>query len=247
LAEPPIGACDETATAVRAAHGDELALDRAISGTSNVRLAGIEIPELPQVPAARASLQSPDATTSLAELVEGRALCLMLFDRRRDRYGRLLAQVYRDDGLWIQGELLRRGLARVQVTPDTRPLAFELLRIERQAREAGEGLWRYARYRVRSPSEAGRFLGSFQVVEGKVLDATRRQDRWYLNFGEDWRSDFTVTIPAQALPDFTSIGLQPFALKGRVIRVRGWVESLNGPMIEAIVPEQIEIVDGPAK
>lgn len=202
-------------------------------------------PEGPQPSSARSWSKPPDAEAVLEVLIDGRALCLKLSDHPRDRYGRLLAQVYRDDGLWVQGELLRRGVARVHITPETRPLAFELLKIEQQARQTGEGIWRYARFRVRSPNEVGRFVGSFQLVEGRVLDAARRQDRWYVNFGEDWRSDFTVIIPVQALPDFTTAGLQPFGLRGRLIRVRGWVESLNGPMIEAVVPEQIEIVDPP--
>jgi hypothetical protein len=99
---------------------------------------------------------------------------------------------------------------------------------------------------VRSAADAGRAVGSFQLIEGRVVEAARRADRWYLNFGEDWRSDFTVIIPAQALHDFAAAKVDPYALRGRVIRVRGWVESFNGPMIEAVIPEQIEIIDEPA-
>ena len=121
-----------------------------------------------------------------------------------------------------------------------------IVAIENQARAAGAGLWRNPRFRVRSADEAGRALGSFQLIEGRVLAAARRGDRWYLNFGEDWRSDFTVVIPARALPDFAAAKIDPWALKGRVIRVRGWVESFNGPMIEAVIPEQIELIEEPA-
>ena len=232
--------CGEPATIVRASSGGELVLDHAIEGTTTVRLAGIDLPELGTRPAVGGS------EAALSRLIERHAACLDLFESRRDRYGRLLAQVYRDDGLWIQGELLRRGLARVHVTADTRPLASDMLAIENQARAAGAGLWRNPRFRVRSADEAGRALGSFQLIEGRVLDAARRGDRWYLNFGEDWRSDFTVVIPARALPDFAAAKIDPWALKGRVIRVRGWVESFNGPMIEAVIPEQIELIEEPA-
>jgi hypothetical protein len=120
-----------------------------------------------------------------------------------------------------------------------------MLTIENRARRAGEGLWRDPRFLVRSAAEDMRALGSFQLVEGRVVEAARRADRWYLNFGEDWRTDFTVVVPARALSDFAAAKLD-YALKGRVIRVRGWVESFNGPMIEAVIPEQIEIIDEPA-
>jgi endonuclease YncB( thermonuclease family) len=236
--------CKDPATVVRAGAAGELVLDHPVEGTAIVRLAGIDPPEL--APPSDAARSTDGAEAALSRLIVGRAACLELFDRRRDRYGRLLAQVYRDDGLWIQGELLRRGLARVHVTADTRPLASDMLAIENRARRTGEGLWRDPRFRVRSAADAGRALGSFQLVEGRVVEAARRADRWYLNFGEDWRSDFTVIIPAQALPDFAAAKLDPYALRGRVIRVRGWVERFNGPMIEAVIPEQIEIIDEPA-
>lgn len=56
-----------------------------------------------------------------------------------------------------------------------------------------------------------------QLVEGRVVDAERRGDWWYLNFGQDWRRDFTVTIGKQALPAFAATGTEPYALKGRTI------------------------------
>ena len=96
---------------------------------------------------------------------------------------------------------------------------------------------------MRSVGEIGRDLGSFQLVEGRVLDAERRGDRWYLNFGDDWRSDFTVTIPAQRAAGLRRRQTRSVRAEGPVIRVRGWVESLNGPMIEAVIPEQIEVLD----
>jgi endonuclease YncB( thermonuclease family) len=233
--------CKEPATIVRASSAGELVLDHPVEGTTTVRLAGIDPAELAPPSDTRRSIDGAEA--ALSQLIEGRVACLALFEPRRDRYGRLLAQVYRDDGLWIQGELLRRGFARVHVTADTRPLASEMLAIENQARRAGEGLWRDPRFRVRSAAGAGRALGSFQLIEGRVVEAARRADRWYLNFGEDWRSDFTVIIPAHALHDFAAAKVDPYALRARVIRVRGWVESFNGPMIEAVIPEQIEIID----
>jgi micrococcal nuclease len=41
---------------------------------------------------------------------------------------------------------------------------------------------------------------------------------------------------------FAKEGIDVAAYQGRRIRVRGWVESWNGPMIEITHPEQIEEV-----
>ncbi len=233
--------CPWPVTILRASNADEAILEVPIDGTNIVRLAGIDHPE--PTDTARSTSPRNEAEAALSQLVEGRAACLTLAEGRQDRYGRLLAQVHRDDGLWIQGELLRLGLARVHVTADTRALASEMLEIEDETRRARRGLWSQYWLRVRSVGEIGRDLGSFQLVEGRVLDAERRGDRWYLNFGDDWRSDFTVTIPASVLPDFAAAKLDLYSLKSRVIRIRGWVEDLNGPMIEALIPEQIEVLD----
>ena len=71
--------------------------------------------------------------------------------------------------------------------------------------------------------------------------------RVYLNFGPDWRTDFTVTLQAKARRLFRKAGLEPLSLEGREIRVRGWLKKFNGPMIEATHPEQIEVLNQEAR
>ena len=57
------------------------------------------------------------------------------FDRdREDRYGRLLAYVYRSrDELFVNAELVRIGLARSLTVPPNTTFAPEFRRLERQA------------------------------------------------------------------------------------------------------------------
>jgi hypothetical protein len=71
----------------------------------------------------------------------------------------------------------------------------------------------------------------------------RAQGRLYLNFGPDWRTDFTLAVPREAKALFKRSALDPAALAGRMIRVRGWIRVQNGPLIEAATPEQIELLD----
>jgi len=76
-----------------------------------------------------------------------------------------------------------------------------------------------------------------------VLDAATVKGRTYLNFGADWREDFTVSIDKRAMKLFKKSGFDLLALKNKRIRVRGWLKKFNGPMIEASHPEQIEVLD----
>ena len=76
-----------------------------------------------------------------------------------------------------------------------------------------------------------------------VVDAARVRGRIYLNFGTNWRDDYTVSVAPSNARTFIEAGLGPEALAGRRIRVRGWIYERNGPMIDATHPEQIELVE----
>ena len=210
-----------------------------------VRLAGVEAAGLPLGDAASPDAQlATDARQALAALVQGRRVGLAPGGARRDRHGRLRAHLVRtDDGAWIQGALLARGLARVHSLVDDRLAVDEMLAIERRARAARLGIWSQPRYRVRAASDAGAGLRSFQLVEGRVRAAAMVRGRGYLNFGSDWREDFTVSIGPRDRRRFEEAGIAVEDYEGRLVRVRGWVESFNGPMIEATHPEQIEVLE----
>ena len=231
---------DTTAKATEIVDGDTLFVD---NGTQ-IRLVGIQAPKLPL---GRKSFKSwplaEDAKNELAELSKGRMLTLSYGGARRDRYGRALAHLHDETGVWIQGELLRRGLARVYSFRDNRNCIGEMLALEREARQARRGIWRLGYYAIRSLDEASRHVGSFQLVEGRVREVATVKKRTYLNFGENWRTDFTISISPRDRRQFLKAGIDPASFRGRRIRVRGWLKSYNGPMIEVTHPEQIETLD----
>ncbi len=106
-----------------------------------VRYIGVDTPETKH-PRIGVEPFGPEASALNRALLEGRRVELR-FDRRlRDRYGRLLAYVYREsDGLFVNAELVRRGLAEaMRVPPNVRYAArFEVL--EQEARAARRGMW----------------------------------------------------------------------------------------------------------
>ncbi|MDD9906719.1 MAG: thermonuclease family protein [Rhodospirillaceae bacterium] len=208
-----------------------------------VRLVGIQAPKLPL---GRRNFKTwplaDEAKSALLALSLYKTVTLSYGGRRVDRYDRQLAHLHDETGSWIQGEILRRGMARVYSFRDNRAQVAEMLAIEREARQAKRGIWRHAFYQVRHADNAQRHIGSFQLVEGTVRAVAVRRKYTYLNFGANWRDDFTIAIPAKAHRMFKESGLDPESLQGRNVRVRGWIKSRNGPMIDASHPEQIEIL-----
>jgi endonuclease YncB( thermonuclease family) len=210
-----------------------------------VRLVGIQAPKLPLGrPNFPTWPLAPEAGAALAALAQGRRLTPWFGGARGDRHGRVLAHLVREDGLWLQGEMLARGMARVYTFEDNRAVAAAMYALERQARAGRLGIWAHPFYRVLADGEADRHIGTFQLVEGRVLEAALVRGQGYLNFGADWRTDFTVAVPKRALATFrAAFGRKLEGLQGKRIRVRGWLRRFNGPMIEATHPEQIEVLD----
>ena len=142
-----------------------------------------------------------------------------------------------------EGAMISAGMARVYTWPDNRSCAAELLARERDARAAKRGIWALPFYRVRTPAELGDDeIDKFEIVEGQVTSAAEVRGRVFLNFGRDFRTDFTVTIAPDDMKSFRAISLDPRTLTNKNIRVRGWVALLNGPEIGVTHPEQLEIL-----
>jgi micrococcal nuclease len=233
---------EESARVATTADGDTVIL----ADERRVRLAGIDAPRAPLGMASDAIWRQAEAAkAALAELVQGRIVTLRYGGAASDRYGRVLAQLYREDGLWLEGEMLRRGLARVHSYVDNRALVAEMLAVEDEARRARRGLWRDPFYAVRRPEETGRFVESFQLVEGTIVDVAKVKGQIFLNFASDWHSAFTAHLPRGALPLFREARLDPLSLKGATVRLRGWVRFDGRPMIDVTHPEQIELLRRP--
>ena len=76
-------------------------------------------------------------------LLEGRKVRLEFDIERRDKYGRLLAYVYRvDDGLFVNEDIIRNGYAYPMTIPPNIRHAEKFRQAFRDARKDGAGLWR---------------------------------------------------------------------------------------------------------
>ena len=223
--------------------------DTVILGDGRVlRLSGIQAPRIVQSRArAHTWPLAAEARAALAQLVQGRTVTLYVPGARQDRHDRLLAQLVRDDGLWLQGEMLGRGWVRAYAAPDLKDLGAEMYGLEQAARAARRGIWDNRFYAIRDQNGLGHDLDSFQLVEGRVLSVSFGKGQIYLNFGQNWRTDFSVRVPRHGVRSFRQVHGDPHLLQGRLVRVRGWLYRHSGPEIEIAFPEQVEVLEDPAK
>ena len=209
-----------------------------LDASREVRLTAIEV-AAPRDDAARLTLDG----------LIGVPVVLRNLAPNTDRYGRSQAHIFAPgDGSerWVQSELIARGEARVAARVGDRACAAELLSRERAARDAKLGLWAepyYAVKRAEDPAAIAAERGRFAIIEGKVLSVRESGATIYVNFGRRWSQDFTVTLLKRNERSFAAAGLEPRRLEGRRVRVRGFVEERGGPWIEALRPEQFEIVE----
>jgi endonuclease YncB( thermonuclease family) len=213
-----------------------------------VRLAAVEtvMPVPGDEDEARVAAASA-ARTALEMLVLQRDVALRAA-AASDRYGRLIAYAFvagpAGDTL-VQRELVAAGQAVVSPVALAAGCRAQLRDAERAARTAKLGLWGEPYAIVKPADDAADVLaeqGRFAVVSGRVLTVRESGGMVYVNFGSRWSQDFTVSILKRNERIFASAGLAPRALAGHRVEVRGWIEERGGPAIEAVRPEQIEIV-----
>jgi len=176
----------------------------------------------------------------LRTLLQNKTLAITPAAAGRDRYGRTVAVVFAD-GAWVEAQLLKRGQVRAAPDLASAACARALLAAEDEGRVARAGHWRSGVFRVRKADEV-RGTGTFQIVEGTVTTATVNRGRAYINFGADYRSDFTVTVAPDDMKIFRSAKFDVRSLAGKHVRVRGWMEFYNGPEMTIAMPAAIEVL-----
>ncbi len=190
-----------------------------------------------------------EAREALEGLVRDNAIEISPTGLKIDRYGRSIAHVFAVGGgkrLWLSGALVESGNARVDASNSDGACVPDLLLRETGARRQRAGLWQNPVYAIRSAAntrDLKRLFDSFQIVDGRIAAVALIKSRVYLNFGDNWRWDFTagVTLPKGTERDQITLKLK--ALQGRRVRVRGWVEPRNGPFLSINNLDAIELLD----
>ena len=124
----------------RVVDGDTIKV-AAAGGAETVRYIGVDTPETKK-PGTPVQCFGKRASRQNERLVEGQRVRLVVGVEPRDRYGRLLAYVFRQsDGAFVNERLLQGGFARtLTIAPNDR-YAARFAAVQARARAAGTGLW----------------------------------------------------------------------------------------------------------
>lgn len=127
-------------TVTRVVDGDTVHV-RLGGRDETVRYIGMDTPETVK-PHTPVQCFGEAASAANHRLVAGARVELRLDAEARDRYGRLLAYVYRRrDGLFVNAALVRGGFATILTIPPNVRHAADLRALQRDAQARRRGLW----------------------------------------------------------------------------------------------------------
>ncbi len=194
------------------------------------------------------SLTGLEALKPSSKIEVGNSITIYGQDQKADRYGVIHIQAFQDaQKKWLQGAFLRNGKALLNGSSEnisSRCLAT-MRKAEHQAIASKVGLWsqKEAILTANQIDQLTNRIGFFSIIEGKVLSVGNRKRRLYLNFGQNWSQDFTLSVVKKGKGAFKGSLDLLTGLKGKTVRVRGVLEQRQGPLIRLFDEAQIEIID----
>jgi endonuclease YncB( thermonuclease family) len=192
--------------------GDTLRLQ----GGEKVRVLAINSPELATEKSAAQPLAVAARQAASAFFAGSDEVGLQVGVEHRDRYGRLLAHVYRRDGASLSAALLSQGLAWQVVVPPNDAHWQCLQALERRARGQRLGVWRVGVYPLRQADQLTAADAGFQRVQGVVSAVSRDRGGWWLQMGE-----LAIRLKQEDLANFE--GIDPAQWQSRRLTLRGWL------------------------
>lgn len=217
-------------TVAEVVDGDTIVL--ADLNNTRIRYLGVDTPETLRYDSPGDPL-SDEAKSFNEDLVSGKKVRLE-FDREKyDQYGRLLAYVYAD-GVFVNKELLKRGLARVLVIQPNERYAEAMRQAEESAKRAKRGMWGNIenlepphdnREFLVKPSQATRYINQRVVVRGKITGF--RKSKKVLSL--DMEGDLDIVIFSNDWNNFEFFDIQPeIHYVGKPVEVIGKVTVYRG-------------------
>ena len=105
-----------------------------------VRLIGVDTPETKH-PRKPVEYFGKEASAFTKKIVEGKEVRLGYDWQRKDRYGRILAYVYLEDGTFLNAEIIKQGYGHAYTKYPFKYLE-QFRKYEKEARENKRGLWK---------------------------------------------------------------------------------------------------------
>lgn len=167
----------------------------------HVRYIGIDTPEIDHKNH-RAAPMGYEARSMNRQLVDGRQLRLVYDREKKDRHGRTLAYVYRRDGLFVNGELLKQGYAHFSTHFPNTSKEKTLLSAQRDAMGRGRGIWQGVKKDEKPPqaylgNRRSRRFHAHECSMGKKMSEKNR-----VQLENQWAAFWSGYAPAKECIEF---------------------------------------------
>ncbi|MDR4513139.1 thermonuclease family protein [Nitrosomonas sp.] len=195
--------------------GDTLILENG----KRVRLLGVNTPEIES----RHRAGEPggeQARLWLHNKLQDRKVYLEYDLEKQDKYQRLLAHVFLSDGKHVNLELIKNGLAFLNIMPPNLRHAKQFELAQKQAKQNKLGIWALPRYQARPLSAITSANSGWQRYTGVPQTIQHKKRYTYLNFNDQTN----IRIDNEHLnyfPELTSY-------LGKMVEIRGWVSRRGG-------------------
>ncbi len=226
---------------IRRSNGSDYEVREVIDGDTiiladrnytHVRYLDIDAPELLHEDSPGDPL-AEEATNLNKSLVLGKKVKLEFDKEKFDAYGRELAYVYAD-GVFVNEELVRKGLARTLIIKPNGKYAGVIYGAEEQAKRERKGIWgdlsklnpppEDINFLIK-PSQASRYIDQRVVVRGKITDF-RKSNKVIVLKMED---DLDIVIFPDNWEIFRFFGIYPESYYvGKPVEVIGKVRMYKG-------------------
>jgi len=225
---------DDTATLKYVHDGDTIRL----TDDRKIRLLGIDTPELARKgnPAQPYALDAKKALKVLLSNNSGR-VNLVYGNERKDRYGRVLAHLYLDNGQNVQSALISQGLAIAFTTPPNTRLAKCYSTIDAESQLSERGIWSHQKYK---PLQAYKVTGSidgFRIIEGAVHGVNIKPKSIWIKL----ENNINIKIKNKDRQYFKVETLS--CLTGKTVQIRGWLHPKEkGSYMSLRHPSAIKLI-----
>ena len=145
-------------TVSRVVDGDTVEITPAVDGLTQVRLIGVDTPETSH-PTYGEQPYGQQAKEFTASRLEEERVALNFDVEKVDPYGRLLAYVWLANGSMFNETLVKEGYAQVATFPPNVKYTDRFLQAQRDAREAGRGLWGLSEHQLCQQTDRGNGIG----------------------------------------------------------------------------------------
>lgn len=198
-------------TVKRVYDGDTVILENG----KRVRLLGLNTPEI-ESHYRQGQAGGIDAKEWLKEKLTSSTVFLEYDKQQKDKYGRLLAHVFLEDGEHVNQQLIKLGLATLSIIPPNLRYSVELQQAELMAENKRVGIWSMTEYQPIAvevlPNNKTRSSWQRILAKPTALKESRKYIRLILNDKVD------IRIAKQNLALFPELE----GYIGKSLEIRGW-------------------------